>query len=59
MMAQQPRFVPIDAKAKRRKRIVVKRGDNLAVAYWSGGQWSYPGTCHQIDFEPTHYAVSA
>ncbi len=52
-------FKPIDGAAKDGSDKIVKRGDDLARAYWLGGivdgMWAYGGTRHQVDFEPNYY----
>jgi len=49
-------FIPIDADAKHGNSQLVKCGDTLAAAWWTGDMWAYRGTREQLDFEPTHYA---
>lgn len=62
-------FVAIDAAAKDGSAQLVARGDDFARARWHAGaapgergMWVYdtPGMAlvHQINFEPTHYAVA-
>jgi hypothetical protein len=52
-------YVPIDADAKHGNTQLVKLGDTIAAAWWTGGMWAYRGGHEQLDFEPTHYAVLA
>jgi hypothetical protein len=57
-MANEPyEYRPIDDNAKHGNAQLVKLGDTIAAAWWTGTMWAYRGTNHQLDFEPTHYAV--
>ena len=51
-------FIPIVDAARAAKACLVRKGDTVAAAYWTGDMWAYniPTGVHQLDFEPTHYA---
>lgn len=51
---------PIDHIARRRRRTLVRSGDNYATAYWTAGengQWAFVRTTHPLPFKPKEYRV--